>query len=101
MKLLFENWRGYLQEEPRTDEDWKRDLRRWEELLFAIKGEEGYIGGPLATAEEGGDPYIEVNDLEKLLFGDPMSPWYNSKNRKAMRDRAETEGTSIPPLDDE
>ena len=55
----------------------------------------------MATAEEGGDPYIEVNDLEKLLFGNPMRPLYNSKDLKAMRDRAETEGTSIPPLDDE
>jgi len=94
MKLLFENWRGYLKEESMSDEDWKQALRRWEELLFAIKSEEGYMG------REGADPYIEVSRLEDLLFRSAESP-YNLEDPVKMRSRAEKEGTSIPPLDDE
>jgi len=88
MKLLIENWRGYLRQE--SDD---RTLRQWQLLVHNI-WEINNSGGRATT-----DQYDELEALESKLRR-PNGP-YDPQELRQMKDKVEREGTSIPPQDDE
>ena len=86
MKLLIENWRTYL------NEDIEKTLREWELLVHDI-WETNNSGGQASM-----DQYDRLEGLEALLRR-PNGP-YDPQELLQMKDKAEREGTSIPPAAD-